>query len=226
MMKRYAIIVAGGSGTRMGSQIPKQFLIVAGQPILMHTLRVFNTYDPEMSLIVVLPQSQIEYWHELCAEYGFDIRHSIATGGATRFESVKNGMALTSADSIIAVHDGVRPLVSPETLDRCYTTAEARGTAIPVMPSIESVRICDADGRSHAADRSKIMMVQTPQVFRGDVLHKAYRQSFSPLFTDDASVVEAMGQTVELTEGNVGNIKITTPMDLILAESMLQGTKA
>lgn len=219
-MKRYAIIVAGGSGKRMGSIVPKQFLQLAGKPVLMHTIEVFRNYDKDMKIIVVLPESQMEHWKNLCEEFRFDVLHSVAVGGASRFESVKNGLALVDEDGIVGVHDGVRPLVRFDTVNRCYIEASAYGSAIPVCDSKESVRIVE-DGRSRAVDRTTIRMVQTPQVFRSRMLKDAYRQDFSPFFTDDASVVEKAGHVVHLVNGNKENIKITTPDDLVYAEALL-----
>ncbi len=221
-MKRSAIIVAGGSGTRFGSTIPKQFLPLKGLPILMHTIRRFASFDSAMQIVVVLPESQLSYWRELCSEYQFAVSHEIAIGGKTRFESVSNGLRLVEEGAVVAVHDGVRPLVSEVVLRRVFDLAEQKGSAIPVMPSKESVRMIDEEGMSHAVDRSTIRMVQTPQVFRYETIIRAYKQPFSELFTDDASVVEAAGQTVFLTEGNAENVKITTPEDLLFAEAVMR----
>lgn len=220
-MKKYAIIVAGGSGKRMGTVVPKQFLPLLGRPVLMHTIEVFHDFDPEMCLIVVLPENQVGHWNELCDKYGFAIEHKVVTGGATRFESVKNGLAVVDEEGVVGVHDGVRPLVLGETLNRCYIEAGAYGSAIPVMESKESVRIADETGRSHAVDRSVVRLVQTPQVFRTRLLKEVYKQDYKSTFTDDASVVEAAGHMVHLTPGNKENIKITTPDDMIYAEALL-----
>lgn len=220
-MKRYAIIVAGGSGKRMGTITPKQFLLLAGKPVLMHTIEAFYNFDPEIEIIVVLPESQIEKWRGMCQQYLFNIKHQTTQGGATRFESVKNGLALITEDGIVGVHDGVRPLVQTATLNRCYIEAGAYGTAVPVSDSKESVRIVDANGHSHAVDRSSIRMVQTPQVFKVKILKTAYLQPFQSSFTDDASVVEAAGYKIHLSIGNRENIKITTPDDMVYAEALL-----
>jgi len=220
-MIKYAVIVAGGSGIRMGSEIPKQFLQIGDEPVLMHTLRTFYEFDASLRLILVLPAQQIDYWKHLCSEHVFSIPHQVTTGGDTRFQSVKNGLALVVSPCLIGIHDGVRPLVSPESLKRCYHHAEALGNAIPVLDAFESVRQV-TDESSKALDRSTIKLVQTPQVFHSDLLLKAYEQPYQPFFTDDASVVEAAGFTIHLVAGNRENIKITTPFDLHLAEAFLK----
>jgi len=220
-MLRYAIIVAGGSGTRMGSEIPKQFLKINDLPVLMHTINTFFDFDNQIKIVLVLPASQVDYWRELCSKYNFQIKHHITTGGDTRFESVKNGLQIVDTPSLIAVHDGVRPFVSPETLKRCYHHAEVLGNAIPVLDAFESVRQVDEE-KSQALDRSTIKLVQTPQVFKSELLINAYSQVYSPLFTDDASVVEKYGETIHLVAGNRENIKITTPSDMILGEAFIK----
>ncbi len=214
-MRNAVIIVAGGKGLRMGGDIPKQFLVVDGMPILMHTISRFAEWDGTMEIVVVLPESQQQYWRELCREYGFDIRHTIATGGKERFHSVKNGLAVVPAEcGLVAVHDGVRPYVSHETIARCFDAAARYGAAVPVTPVVETIRHIEPDGRSITVPRADYRLVQTPQVFRTDLLRRAYEQEFTTAFTDDASVVEAMGIEVTLVEGNRENIKITTPADL------------
>lgn len=214
-MRNAVIIVAGGKGLRMGGDIPKQFLVVDGMPILMHTISRFAEWDGTMEIVVVLPESQQQYWRELCREYGFDIRHTIATGGKERFHSVKNGLAVVPAEcGLVAVHDGVRPYVSHETIARCFDAAARYGAAVPVTPVVETIRHIEPDGRSITVPRADYRLVQTPQVFRTDLLRRAYEQEFTTAFTDDASVVEAMGVEVTLVEGNRENIKITTPADL------------
>lgn len=214
-MHNAVIIVAGGKGLRMGGDIPKQFLVVDGMPILMHTISKFAEWDGAMEIVVVLPESQQQYWRELCREYGFDIRHTIATGGKERFHSVKNGLAVVPTEcGLVAVHDGVRPYVSHETIARCFDAAARYGAAVPVTPVVETIRHIEPDGRSITVPRADYRLVQTPQVFRTDLLRRAYEQEFTTTFTDDASVVEAMGIEVTLVEGNRENIKITTPADL------------
>lgn len=216
----YMIIVAGGRGTRMGSDIPKQFLCVGGKPVLMLTLERFHAYDPSMELIVVLPKDQHDYWHSLCERYAFTIAHRIADGGETRFESSKNGLALIpdDADGLVGFHDGVRPFVSDATIRRCFETAEEEYTAIPVMPVTSTLRVVDPRGGGFTVDRSRYREVQTPQVFDIKLARQAFSQPYRPQFTDDASVVESLGCRVTTVEGNKENIKLTTPFDLKVAE--------
>lgn len=215
-MKEYAIIVAGGKGMRMGSELPKQFIPVEGVPVLMRTLLRFYEYNNQIRLIVVLPQSQQAYWSELCQKYSFSVPHLTAKGGETRFHSVKNGLELVDADGLVAVHDGVRPFVSAQVIERCFALAAQKGAVIPVVDVVETVREVDGD-HSYTVPRERYKLVQTPQVFDSSLLKKAYLQSYTPSFTDDASVVEALGVPVWLTEGNRENIKITTPFDLQIA---------
>lgn len=208
------IIVAGGKGLRMGGNIPKQFIVVDGKPILMHTIERFHNFDSTMQLVVVLPKDQHDYWNGLCQQYGFDIPITIADGGKERFHSVKNGLACVHPRcSLIGVHDGVRPYVATEVIQRCYEAATANGAAIPVVDVFETLRHITPDG-SHTVPRQDYKLVQTPQVFQADLLRRAYEQPFTPSFTDDASVVEALGHNITLVEGNRENIKITTKEDL------------
>ena len=216
----YALIVAGGKGLRMGTDIPKQFLPIGGKPVLMRTLEAFHAYSQAMQLIVVLPHSQQAYWARLCEEYHFSLPHRVADGGETRFHSVRNGLAWVETPGRVGVHDGVRPFVSPEVIARCYALASTEKAVVPVIPVVETVRHL-ADGGSLTVNREEYRLVQTPQVFDVELLKKAYGQPYSPAFTDDASVVEALGVPVALTEGNRENIKITTPFDLRVAEALL-----
>ena len=216
-MKKYIIIVAGGKGLRMGGDIPKQFLPVCGKPVLMRTLEAFQAYDASMRLILVLPVSQQAYWKQLCEEYQFELVHEIANGGETRFHSVKNGLALVEEDGLVGVHDGVRPFVSQEVITRCYEEAASLKAVIPVIGVVETVRHLIGEG-SETVPRDQYKLVQTPQVFDVALLRRAYQQEYTDLFTDDASVVEALGEKVYLVEGNRENIKLTTPFDLKLAE--------
>ena len=216
-MKKYIIIVAGGKGLRMGGDIPKQFLPVCGKPVLMRTLEAFHAYDASIRLILVLPVSQQAYWKQLCEEYQFELVHEIANGGETRFHSVKNGLALVEEDGLVGVHDGVRPFVSQEVITRCYEEAVSLKAVIPVIGVVETVRHLIGEG-SETVPRDQYKLVQTPQVFDVTLLRRAYQQEYTDLFTDDASVVEALGEKVYLVEGNRENIKLTTPFDLKLAE--------
>ena len=232
--ENYIIIVAGGKGLRMGGDVPKQFLPIGGKPVLMHTLQRFRDYSEELQIILVLPREQQEYWKELCKEYGFTVEHRVADGGATRFHSVQNGLALIPDDAqgVVGVHDGVRPFVSLDVIARCYDTARQTGTAIPMVPVVETLRHIDEEEQaSRTVSRADYRLVQTPQTFDIQILKAANSHALSvsgdsvaaiaALFTDDASVVEAYGHTVTLVDGNRENIKITTPFDLKVAEAML-----
>ena len=222
-MDRYAILVAGGKGLRMGSDIPKQFLPLRGRPVLMHTIDVFRRTYPDIHIILVLPREQQDYWRQLCGQHDYDVEVCVADGGETRFHSVHNGLSLIPDDArgVVGVHDGVRPFVSPETIRRCFEAAEDFGAVVPVVPVVETVRQLLADGSSMTVDRNTYRLVQTPQTFDIQLLKKAYGQPFDPFFTDDASVVEAMGHPIKLVEGNNENIKLTNPADLKLAEGMV-----
>ena len=231
MNNRFVIIVAGGKGLRMGSELPKQFIPIQGKPLLMHTLEKFHHWDSSTKIILVLPQEHQDYWRMLCKEIGCNTPHFIVDGGETRFHSVKNGLAyienemvrcqLKKENTIIAVHDGVRPFVSEKTISACFYEAEKNKTAVPVIPIIDSLRKKVSENESHPVDRSRFYAVQTPQVFTAPLLLEAYQQPFDQRFTDDASVVEAEGATIHLVEGNRENIKITTPFDLIIAKALL-----
>ena len=212
------IIVAGGSGARMGARLPKQFLPLDGRPVLMHTVQRFADALPQSRIVVVLPSSHIEYWDKLCRRHGFAVPHIVCTGGANRFESVSNGLRHAGEAELIAVHDGVRPLVTERLIHTCVATAERYGTAVPAIRPADSFRKVDATtGKSRPVDRETLRAVQTPQVFRADLLRRAYKADYRPEFTDDASVVEANGEQVTLCEGERTNIKITSPADLLIA---------
>ena len=223
-MTRQAIIVAGGRGTRMNNEVPKQFLPLCGKPIVMHTLETFYNFDSHIELILVLPEHLMVYWQNLCVEHQFDIPHDIVAGGQERFYSVKNGLAFAKPNALIAIHDGVRPFVSHSTLERCFEQAELQGNAIPAMPLVDSIREVK-EHENQIVDRTKLRAIQTPQVFQSQIITKAFEQPFSPTFTDDASVVEAYGEKIHLVEGNVENIKLTTPFDLLIGEALLQQLK-
>lgn len=216
-MKKHVIIVAGGKGLRMGGDIPKQFLPIGGKPVLMRTLEAFHTYDPTMHLILVLPVDQQAYWKELCRTYSFDLPHEVADGGKTRFHSVANGLARVEGNGWVGVHDGVRPFVSQEVIARCYEEVCEKKAVIPVVGVVETIRHLTGSG-SETVPRDCYRLVQTPQVFDVELLRKAYCQPYTDAFTDDASVVEALGEQVHLVEGNRENIKLTTPSDMKMAE--------
>ncbi len=224
-MHKYAIIVAGGKGERMGASTPKQFLELAGKPILMHTLEKFRETSPSIEIILALPENQIDFWEGLFHKYKFPrVRHQIVKGGETRFHSVQNALKLVKEESLVAIHDGVRPLVASETIDRCFETAEEKGNAIPVVEVVDSLRHYSKQEKTNeAVSRSCYKIVQTPQCFTSEVILKAYEQDFDKLFTDDATVVEKLGETINLVEGNRGNIKITTAEDLVIAEAFIKG---
>lgn len=219
----YLIVVAGGKGLRMGGDVPKQFQLLGGLPILMHTLNRMKEAAPEATLILVLPEQQQSYWKELCSQYRFTVPHLLANGGETRFHSVQNGLALVPDDAqgVVGIHDGVRPFVSAEVIQRCMQKAGELGAVIPVIPVVDTVRQLTDDG-SCTVNRDHYKLVQTPQTFRIDLIKKAYLQPYQAGFTDDASVVEAMGCAVALVEGNRENIKITTPFDKLVGEMLVQ----
>jgi len=217
-MKAYAVIVAGGKGLRMGGDIPKQFLPIGGKPILMHTIEAFRKAINGIQIVLVLPAAQHDYWKGLCKEYGFHSPELIAKGGETRFHSVRNGLALLpdDAEAVVGIHDGVRPFVSAETIRRCYAAAAEGKAVVPVVPVVETVRQILSNGKSVTRPRDEYRLVQTPQTFPIALLKEAYQQPYTDAFTDDASVVEAMGEEIVMIEGNRENIKITTPSDLKL----------
>jgi 2-C-methyl-D-erythritol 4-phosphate cytidylyltransferase len=221
-VKKYCIIVAGGSGRRMKSAIPKQFLLLEGQPLLMHTIERFSSFEATMEIILVLPAEYHAHWKELCLEYSFDIIHKVVAGGEERFHSVKAGLAVVNKmaateDILVAIHDGVRPLVSHDTIWRCFADAEEFGNAVPFIEPADSVRLLAGDDSKPVA-RTEVRLIQTPQVFLGSVILNAYERDFDPSFTDDATVAEASGIKIHLTHGNRENIKITTPGDLAVAQ--------
>ena len=217
----YVIIVAGGKGLRMGSDIPKQFLPIAGKPVLMRTLERFREYSADLQIILVLPEAQQDYWQELCRQYGFQVEYQLANGGQTRFHSVQNGLALVpdDAEGVVGVHDGVRPFPSIEVIRNCYATARTAKAVIPVIPVVETVRHLEGKG-SVTVPRGDYRLVQTPQTFDIQLLKSANRQPYNDGFTDDASVVESYGHEITLVEGNRENIKITTPYDIVVAEAL------
>lgn len=243
----YIIIVAGGKGLRMGTDIPKQFLPIGGRPVLMRTIERFREYSADLQIILVLPEAQQQYWHELCQQYDFPLPpttpipkqggagggsaglYLLAPGGQTRFHSVQNGLALIpdDAEGVVGVHDGVRPFPSVDVIARCYETAREKKAVIPVVPVVETLRHINppsrsgGDGGGFTVPRSEYRLVQTPQTFDIQLLKAANRQPYSDNFTDDASVVESYGHPITLVEGNRENIKITTPYDIVVAEALI-----
>jgi len=220
-MKRYVLIVAGGQGLRMGKELPKQFLPLAGRPVLMRTLECFYDWDAAADLILALPTEQEAYWQMLCRELDCRAKHRTVAGGATRFQSVANALALVEQPGLVAVHDGVRPFVTAALIEACFEEAERNGAAVPLLPMTDSLRETIGQGLSRPLDRRRFMAVQTPQVFRSEYLVRAYRQDYCETFTDDASVVEALGVGIHSVAGDRRNIKITHPLDLLLAEALL-----
>lgn len=226
----YIIIVAGGKGLRMGSDIPKQFLPIGGKPVLMRTLERFREYSAELQIILVLPEAQQAYWRELCKQYNFPLPlegtgggfYQLANGGQTRFHSVQNGLAKVPDDAqgVVGVHDGVRPFPSIEVIKNCYETARTKKAVIPVIPVVETVRHLEGE-KSVTVPRGDYRLVQTPQTFDIQLLKAANRQPYNDGFTDDASVVESYGYEITLVEGNRENIKITTPYDMKIAEVLI-----
>lgn len=204
----------------MASPVPKQFLLLRGKPVLCHTIEAFHGFDPEMRIIVVLPKEQVDMWRTLCTKHQFSIEHTVVNGGKERFHSVREGLNAVAHDGLVAVHDGVRPLVSVELIDRCFAAAEEHGSAIPVVPVISSVREVIRDG-SRALDRSSLRLVQTPQCFRVPLLRKAFELPYDPAFTDEATLLERTGTIVHLVEGEERNLKVTTPEDLRVAEGLI-----
>ncbi len=219
-MKKYAIIVAGGAGTRMGGHVPKQFMLLKDKPVLYYTLKAFLEAYDDLQLILVLPVDYTDMGQEIIDAYFDKERIRITAGGETRFQSVKNGLALVTEESVIFVHDGVRCLVSRELIRRCYKQAAETGTAIPAIVSKDSIRLLKNEG-NEAFDRSRVMLIQTPQTFHSKILLPAFQIDYKDKFTDEATVVEAYGMKVSLVEGEENNIKITRPVDLVIAESLL-----
>ncbi len=213
------IIVAGGSGKRMESDVPKQFLLLDSKPILFYSLEAFYSFDPNIHIVLALPESSIGFWQSLCKEYDFRIKHEIVKGGKTRFDSVKNGLTKVK-EGLVAIHDGARPLISKENILTLFKDAEAQGNAIPTIPINESVRIF-VDDENEIMDRSALCIIQTPQIFSSEDLKKAYQQKYKEEFTDDASVIETLGIKIHLSKGDPKNIKITQAVDLKIAKALL-----
>jgi 2-C-methyl-D-erythritol 4-phosphate cytidylyltransferase len=219
-MDLYVVIVAGGTGKRMGGDTPKQFLELAGKPVLMHTIERFRLFSDAIEIITVLPENQLRSWSELQKRYSFDIPHTLVRGGAHRFLSVKRGLEFVNSPGLVAIHDGVRPLVKTETIKRCFEEAEKYGNAVPVISPSDSLRLLTGNS-NEAVGKMDIKQIQTPQVFNISLIKKAYRQDYDNSFTDDATVLEKTGERIHLVEGNRENIKITNPEDLFIAQTLL-----
>jgi 2-C-methyl-D-erythritol 4-phosphate cytidylyltransferase len=218
-MKKAAIIVAGGIGSRMAADLPKQFLPIANEPLLFHTLRKFeNLVD---HLILVMHPEWITYWNDLKAKHSFNVKHTIVAGGQTRAQSVLNGLEHVKSDCLVAIHDAARPTVTKELIDSTFKTAEKHGACIPVIDLKDSIREISEEGNSKAVNRSKFKSVQTPQTFQASILKAAFENKDYELYTDDASLVEASGTQIYLIEGEEKNVKVTTASDLILVASFI-----
>ncbi len=218
--KKIAIIVAGGTGQRMGSVVPKQFLSIQGKPILLHTIDQFVAAFSDIQLVVVLPEGYIQEGKDLLTKNGFTKNIVFVAGGDTRFQSVKNGLEQVKESAIVFVHDAVRCLLTPALIQRCYQQALEKGSAIPAVSSTDTVRLIKGD-RNELFDRENVMLIQTPQTFQSDLLVNAFNQNYLPSFTDEANVVESSGKQVYLVDGEFENIKITRPLDLAIAEYIL-----
>jgi 2-C-methyl-D-erythritol 4-phosphate cytidylyltransferase len=222
-MNKFVIIVAGGSGTRMGASISKQYLEIGGKPILMHTLEVFFKTLPDIRLILVIPEKDFGFWGDLCTQYQFDISHTVIKGGNSRFQSVKNGLdSILSEDGLVAIHDGVRPFVNPQVILNSFDVAEKSGSAIAVVALKDSLRKLTDDGKSFFQERQNFRLVQTPQTFLLSKIKKAFEVTELYQFTDDATVYEHQGWQVELISGNPENIKITSPDDMLFADFLVK----
>lgn len=218
--KCYAVIVAGGSGSRMGGEIAKQFLMLGDKPILLHTIEAFLSLSFPVEIILVVPASLRDYWKNFYKEQRLSFKHTLVSGDITRFHSVKNAMKYVPEGALVAVHDGVRPFVPKDFLESLFAEAEEKRAVIPAVKVVDSLRYSDENG-SRPVERDKYVSIQTPQIFHSELLLDAYNQAYNPAFTDDASVVESRGTKIYLTEGRMLNIKITRPEDLTLAQAIL-----
>lgn len=221
MSSRVALIVAGGSGLRMGNTVPKQFIPLNGLPILMRTLNAFYSLSPKPEIILVLPEQEQNRWTDLCQEYSYEVPHTIVNGGKTRFQSVKNGLDVLKNEGLVAIHDGVRPFITTSLIEQCYTVAQQKGNAIPAIKPHESVRIGTIENNK-IENRDMCWLIQTPQVFHVNEIKKYYNTGWQPHFTDDASVAEFNGAKINIVEGDRENIKITTPLDLMWANAFIE----
>ncbi|MBX2897774.1 MAG: 2-C-methyl-D-erythritol 4-phosphate cytidylyltransferase [Cyclobacteriaceae bacterium] len=224
MNSEYALIVAGGKGTRIKSKLPKQFLELSGKPILLHTLEAFYRYSKNITIVLVLPEDDFAIWHDICKKHNFTKPVVLQKGGETRFQSVKNGLEKIEGNGLVAIHDGVRPLVSEDIIGASFRLAAVHQSAVAAVRLKESIRMTDQDN-TKAMDRSRFRLIQTPQTFSIELIKQAYQLKEDPTMTDDASVVEKLGHTISLFEGSYENIKITTPEDLIVAEALVKNRR-
>ncbi|MCX6295798.1 MAG: 2-C-methyl-D-erythritol 4-phosphate cytidylyltransferase [Bacteroidetes bacterium] len=220
-MKKYVIIVAGGTGIRMNNAVPKQFMELQKKPVLMHTIEKFKDSIPDINIVVVLAKQLKDDWEKLCMKHNFSIIHQLMDGGETRYHSVKNGLTLVPDACVVGIHDAARPLVSKETILKAFEIAEKLGNAAPAIPLNESIRFLKGK-ENCAVDRTQYSIIQTPQCFHSDLIRKAFLKAYKPEFTDDASVLESFGEKINLIEGNRENIKITNQQDLIIAEALMR----
>jgi 2-C-methyl-D-erythritol 4-phosphate cytidylyltransferase len=220
-MKEYALVVAGGKGTRIKSEVPKQFIELHGKPILLHTIESFLKYSLHLPIVLVLPEEDFIKWEVICEKFNFNKPITLQKGGETRFQSVKNGLEKFQGEGLVAIHDGVRPLVSADLIGASFRLAAVHGSAVASVRLKESIRMTDQDN-TKAVDRSKFRLIQTPQTFKLQLIKKAYQVKEDPSLTDDASVAEKSGHVISLFEGSYENIKITTAEDLVLAEALLK----
>ncbi len=214
------LITAGGSGKRMNTPFPKQFIPVSGRTLLMRTIDVFHEYDPKMKIVLVIPDDYLQLWKELCTEFDFQVEHQLVRGGDERFFSVQNGLQHIPPGSLVLIHDGVRPMVRPDTIKRVIETTEKKGNAVPCVVPAQTIREVQG-AESKMLDRNKLRLIQTPQGFISDLIKEAYNQQYSERFTDDASVLESLGHKINLVEGNYSNIKVTHPADIKMVEALL-----
>jgi 2-C-methyl-D-erythritol 4-phosphate cytidylyltransferase len=224
-MNKYAIIVAGGTGTRMQGEVPKQFLLLNGKPVIMHSVEAFRVYDPLIEIILVIHPDYMVYWNKLCLEFNISVPFVLAKGGKTRFESVNNGLQLINEDGLVAIHDAARPVIHAGFVSNLFSAAATYGSAIPAVPLNDTIRVVDGD-TSHQADRTFLRAIQTPQVFKVSEIKRAYTQPYQHTFTDDGSVMDAAGFQVNLAEGFQENIKITHMQDIAVAEVLIKNLPA
>ncbi len=220
-LKKYAIIVAGGTGSRLKGDVPKQFMLLNEKPVIQYSLEAFHSFDPSIQIILVIHPDYLSFWDQLCLQYKISVPHKTAKGGKTRFDSVKNGLKLVADDGLLAIHDAARPVITPDFIGHLFSEAEINGSAMPGINLTDTIRMIDGD-TSHQLDRTFLRAMQTPQVFKVSELKRAYSQSYVPTFTDDASVMQSAGFPLHLTDGRPENIKITNPQDIALAEVLLR----